>query len=174
MPWLRFCKSVKLTKEQATESRDRGANNDGSELNGWFDSLQPAFEFLLKRQEPTRTTLFLDKLLDRLRESGLKVPHVVSTPYINTIPVEEQVDYPGDWQTEVRIKSFIRWNAMAMVVNANHLHDGLGGHISTFASCATLYEVGFNHFFRARHGEFPGDMIYFQGHASPGIYARAF
>jgi pyruvate dehydrogenase E1 component len=170
---------VKLTKEQAkdrqTGARHEGARKDnGSELNDWFESLQPAFEFLLKKQEPARASLFLDKLLDRLRESGFKVPHVVSTPYINTIPPEKQPDYPGDWQTEVRIKSYIRWNAMAMVVNANHLHDGLGGHISTFASCATLYEVGFNHFFRARHGDFPGDMVYFQGHASPGIYARAF
>ncbi len=165
---------MKLTKDSAKKRPAGGGNGDGSELHDWFDSLQPAFEFLLKRQEPARTALFLDNLLDRLRESGLKVPHVVSTPYINTIPVEDQVDYPGDWQTEVRIKSFIRWNAMAMVVNANHLHDGLGGHISTFASSATLYEVAFNHFFRARHDDFPGDMVYFQGHASPGIYARAF
>jgi pyruvate dehydrogenase E1 component len=170
---------VKLTKEQA-KGRQTGAQREdprkenGSELHDWFESLQPAFEFLLKTQEPARASLFLDNLLDRLRESGFKVPHVVSTPYINTIPPEKQPDYPGDWQTEVRIKSFIRWNAMAMVVNANHLHDGLGGHISTFASCATLYEVGFNHFFRGRNGDFSGDMVYFQGHASPGIYARAF
>ena len=131
-------------------------------------------EFFLKNQEPLKTTRFLDKLVDRLRESGVKIPHVVSTPYINTIPVEKQPAYPGDWQTEVRIKSFIRWNAMAMVVNANAIHDGLGGHISTFASSATLYEVAFNHFFRARHGDFSGDIVYFQGHASPGVYARAF
>jgi pyruvate dehydrogenase E1 component len=170
---------VKLTKDQARsrqtdERREGGRQDNGAELHDWFESLQPAFEFLLKKQEPARTTLFLDNLLDRLRDSGFKVPHVVSTPYINTIPVEKQPDYPGDWQTEVKIKSYIRWNAMAMVVNANHLHDGLGGHISTFASSATLYEVGFNHFFRGRAGDFVGDMIYFQGHASPGIYARAF
>jgi pyruvate dehydrogenase E1 component len=168
---------VKLTKEQAkgrADAHEGGRNRSHSELQDWFESLQPALEFLLKSQEPAKTALFLDKLVDRLRESGIKVPHVVSTPYINTIPPEKQPEYPGDWQTEVRIKSFIRWNAMAMVVNANHLHDGLGGHISTFASCATLYEVGFNHFFRGRSGDFLGDMIYFQGHASPGIYARAF
>jgi pyruvate dehydrogenase E1 component len=169
---------VKLSKEQA-KSRSNDVHEGGhkrgqSELQDWFESLQPALEFLLKSQEPAKTALFLDKLVDRLRESGIKVPHVVSTPYINTIPPEKQPEYPGDWQTEVRIKSFIRWNAMAMVVNANHLHDGLGGHISTFASSATLYEVGFNHFFRGRTGDFLGDMIYFQGHASPGIYARAF
>ncbi|HXD01065.1 MAG TPA: pyruvate dehydrogenase (acetyl-transferring), homodimeric type [Verrucomicrobiae bacterium] len=143
-------------------------------MQDWFESLQPALEFLLKSQEPAKTALFLDKLVDRLRESGIKVPHVVSTPYINTIPPEKQPEYPGDWQTEVRIKSFIRWNAMAMVVNANSRHDGLGGHISTFAASATLYEVAFNHFFRGRSGDFLGDMVYFQGHASPGIYARAF
>ena len=88
--------------------------------------------------------------------------------------MEDQPDFPGDWETEVKIKSYIRWNAMAMVVNANRIHSTLGGHISTFASSATLYEVAFNHFFRARQGSFPGDFVYFQGHASPGIYARAF
>jgi pyruvate dehydrogenase E1 component len=100
--------------------------------------------------------------------------HRLNTPYINTIPVEKEPAYPGDWQTEVRIKSYIRWNAMAMVVNANRLHSGIGGHISTFASCATLYEVAFNHFFRAGENGHPADLVYFQGHASPGNYARAF
>ncbi|HEX3798469.1 MAG TPA: pyruvate dehydrogenase (acetyl-transferring), homodimeric type [Verrucomicrobiae bacterium] len=143
-------------------------------MQEWFASLEPALEYVLKNQEPLKATRFLDKLVGRLRESGIKVPQVVSTPYINTIPVEQQKPYPGDWKTEVKIKSFIRWNAMAMVVNANAKHDGLGGHISTFASSATLYEVAFNHFFRGRHGDFAGDIVYFQGHASPGVYARAF
>jgi len=172
---------VKLQKEQpkdsSADSRREGTGpgkGNGSDMRDWFESLEPALEFVLKRQEPLKTARFLDKLVDRLRESGIKVPHVVSTPYINTIPVEKQPDYPGDWQTEVRIKSYIRWNAMAMVVNANAIHDGLGGHISTFASSATLYEVAFNNFFRARHGDFSGDIVYFQGHASPGVYARAF
>ncbi|HZV34823.1 MAG TPA: pyruvate dehydrogenase (acetyl-transferring), homodimeric type, partial [Verrucomicrobiae bacterium] len=136
--------------------------------------LEPAVEFVLKTQEPTRATRFFDRLVERLRQSGFAVPQVVSTPYVNTIPLDKQPAYPGDWQTEVRIKSFIRWNAMAMVVNANAIHDGLGGHISTFASSATLYEVAFNHFFRGRNANFPGDIVYFQGHASPGVYARAF
>src|SRR5881392_4493941 len=100
--------------------------------------------------------------MDRLRAAGLRVPTTVSTPYVNTIPVEQQPPFPGDWQTEVRIKSYIRWNAMAMVVNANRKHSGLGGHISTYASCATLYEVAFNHFFRARSEDFVGDIVYFQ------------
>src|SRR5436190_17249889 len=113
-------------------------------------------------------------MLDRLRAAGLRVPTTVSTPYVNTIPVDQQPPFPGDWQTEVRIKSTIRWNAMAMVVNANRKHNGLGGHISTYASLATLYEVGYNHFFHAGDALRPGDMIFFQGHATPGNYARAF
>jgi pyruvate dehydrogenase E1 component len=98
----------------------------------------------------------------------------LNTRYVNTIPVEAEPPYPGNRELERRIKSLIRWNAMAMVVNANREHGGLGGHISTYASAATLYEVGFNHFFRGGHGERPADMVYIQGHASPGIYARAF
>lgn len=146
----------------------------GASVQDWIDTLEPALEVILKSQEPQKTARFLQKLIERLRQSGVRIPSSVNTPYINTIPVDQQPPYPGDWQTEVRIKSYIRWNAMAMVVNANRLHDGLGGHISTFASSATLYEVAFNHFFRGRTADFPGDIIYFQGHASPGIYARAF
>ena len=115
-----------------------------------------------------------ENLTNRLREEGVEGPRVVSTPYINTIPPERQAPFPGDWEMERRLKSYVRWNAMAMVVNANRAHSGLGGHISTYASAATLYEVAFNHFLRARHGDFVGDLVYFQGHATPGIYARAF
>jgi pyruvate dehydrogenase E1 component len=106
--------------------------------------------------------------------SAASLPRVVSTPYCNTISVEEQPVYPGDRELERRIKSYIRWNAMAMVVNANREHHGLGGHISTYASCATLYEVGFDHFFRGGSSDHAADLVYFQGHSSPGIYARAF
>src|SRR5690606_6931834 len=103
----------------------------------------------------------------RLREEGANVPPVVSTPYVNTIPPESEPDYPGDLELERRIKSYIRWNAMAMVVNANRKDKTIGGHISTFASSATLYEVGYNHFFRGGgHGRV-GDFVYFQGHATP-------
>ena len=98
----------------------------------------------------------------------------VNTPYVNTLPVHQQRPYPGDREMERRIKSLIRWNAMAMVVHANRVSDGIGGHISTYASSATLYEVAFNHFFRGHGDEGRGDMVYFQGHASPGIYARAY
>src|SRR5207253_234448 len=123
---------------------------------------------------PQKTSRFLDSLTERLRDQGIESPRVVSTPYVNTISPTDQAPFPGDREMERRIKSYVRWNAMAMVVNANRKHSGLGGHISTYASAATLYEVAFNHFLRARTEGFPGDLVYFQGHATPGIYARAF
>jgi len=150
------------------------SQTDAAETKRWLDALEVVLQSALKDHAAERAPLLFDKLVTRLRDSGLPLPHAVSTPYLNTMPVEKQPPYPGDWQTEVRIKSYIRWNAMAMVVNANRRHSGLGGHISTYASCATLYEVGFNHFFRAAHGDFPGDFVFFQGHASPGNYARAY
>ncbi len=117
-------------------------------------------------------------LLNQLHQWALKrqvpIPFAANTPYVNTIPRSEQPPYPGDRQIERRIKSFVRWNAMAMVVRANRMCEGIGGHISTFASSATLLEVGFNHFFRAKTDNSSGDQIFFQGHASPGIYARAY
>ena len=129
---------------------------------------------VLKETDPSRVPVLLEKLTQRLREAGIRIPQTVSTPYMNTIPAEQEPPYPGNREIERRIKSYIRWNAMAMVVKANRLHGGLGGHISTFASSATLFEVGFNHFFRGPEGGGPADMVYFQGHAAPGIYARAF
>ncbi len=117
-------------------------------------------------------------LLDQLHKWSLKrqvpVPFAANTPYINSIPKREQPPFPGDREIERRIKSYVRWNAMAMVVRANRLADGIGGHISTYASVATIYEIGFNHFFRAPTENSSGDHIFFQGHASPGIYARAY
>ncbi|MCH7590058.1 pyruvate dehydrogenase (acetyl-transferring), homodimeric type [PVC group bacterium] len=108
------------------------------------------------------------------RDISTQMNSSVVTPYINTIPADKEAPYPGDRSIERRIKSYVRWNAMAMVVTANRIHDGLGGHISTYASCATLYEVGYNHFFHAETDKRYGDLIYFQGHASPGNYARAY
>jgi pyruvate dehydrogenase E1 component len=140
----------------------------------WFESLAYVLEQTLKSQNAEQISWFLDRLVDSLRESGLRVPTTVNTPYVNSIPVEDQPPYPGDRELERRIKSIIRWNAMAMVVNANQGNTGLGGHISSFASSATLYEVGFNHCFRGGHEKQLADMVFFQGHASPGIYARAF
>lgn len=140
------------------------------ELREWLESL----DYVVQHGGAERVRKLLRELQMRAYSAGIKLPFTANTPYINTIPAEEQPAFPGSREIERRIKSIIRWNAMAMVVRANRLESGIGGHISTYASAATLYEVGFNHFFRAPSGDFSGDQVYFQGHASPGIYARAF
>jgi len=123
---------------------------------------------------PDRASFLLERLAQRARNNGVELPIQHNTPYINTIPPEEEAPYPGDRALERRIKSLTRWNAMAMVSRQNKFDHGIGGHIATYASIATLFEVGFNHFFHASYGAEPGDCVYFQGHASPGVYARAF
>ncbi|MCF7837622.1 MAG: pyruvate dehydrogenase (acetyl-transferring), homodimeric type [Candidatus Marinimicrobia bacterium] len=140
------------------------------ERREWMESL----DYVLGRDDPGRVRRLLRGLRERAHEAGVDLRHCANTPYINTIPAARQPVYPGDRDIERRIKSIIRWNAMAMVVRANRAEAGIGGHISTYASQATLYEVGFNHFFRAAHDQADGDHVYFQGHASPGNYARAF
>jgi len=136
----------------------------------WLESL----DYVYQNQGPLRVLELLRKLQLRAQKLGIHIHFTANTPYINTIPVEKQPVYPGSREIERRIKSIIRWNAMAMVVRANRKSAGIGGHISTYASSATLFEVGFNHFFRAKGKNHEGDTIYFQGHAAPGIYARAF
>jgi len=140
------------------------------EIQEWLESLDSVLE--------SSGTEVATEILERLRAhatvSGIDLPFTANTPYANTIPVRLEPLFPGDQELERRIKSLIRWNALAMVVRANREEHNIGGHISTYASAATLYEVGFNHFFRARTAEFEGDTVYFQGHAAPGIYARAF
>ena len=136
----------------------------------WRESL----DYVLQTQGSERVRQLLRLLQVRAQEQGVSIPFTANTPYLNTIPRSQQPVYPGDRDLERRLKSIIRWNAMAMVVRANQESPGIGGHISTFASTATLWEVGFNHFWRGRTEEFLGDMVYFQGHASPGVYARAF
>ena len=131
-------------------------------------------EHLLKTEGRGQAASCALSLMERIRRAGIALPPAISTPYLNTIPVGQEPPFPGDREIERRIKSLVRWNAMATVVAANRDHHGLGGHISSYASSATLYEVGFNHFFRGGDGDRPADMIYFQGHATPGIYARAF
>jgi pyruvate dehydrogenase E1 component len=158
-------------KAENDRGNGKGTKND---RHKWIASLEYILEYILKNEESEQASHLLDELADRLRESGLKVPDRVSTPYINTIPVEKEPRYPGNREIERRIKSYVRWNAMAMVVKANRLHPDIGGHISTYASAATLYEVGLNHFFRGTDGENNADMVYFQGHASPGTYSRAY
>ena len=157
-------------------SNTKNSNPETAELEAletleWLESL----DYVMKQGGLDRVQALLRELeLHAYGEYGLREPFSANTPYINTIPVSEQSPYPGNRELERRIKSIIRWNAMAMVVRANKASDGIGGHISTFASAATLYEVGFNHFFRGKGENHDGDQIYFQGHASPGIYARAF
>ena len=140
------------------------------ELNEWLESL----EDVLHRYGPEKLGELLVHLQERAYQRGVKLPFTANTPYINTIHHSEQVRFPGDLALERRIKSIVRWNAMAMVVRANKNSTAVGGHISTFASSATLYEVAQNHFFHSRTDDHPGDMVYFQGHASPGMYARAY
>ncbi len=136
----------------------------------WRESL----DYVLQTAGPQRVQQLLRLLQVRALEQGVSIPFTPNTPYINSIPRSQQPPFPGDREIERRIKSIIRWNAMAMVVRANRESPGIGGHISTFASTATLWEIGFNHFWRGRTADFLGDMVYFQGHAAPGIYARAF
>ena len=167
-------KSLKLEPGNPPQEPRASSNGGGTGEEKWLDSLESVVEFALKSQGRERAARFIGNLAARLREDGVDAPRVVSTAYVNTIPPDKQAPFPGDWAMERQIKSYARWNAMAMVVNANRHHGGLGGHISTYASCATLYEVAFNHFLRARTDDFAGDMVYFQGHAVPGIYARAF
>src|SRR6516162_11860238 len=143
---------------------------DPQETAEWLEALDQ----VLDDAGPDRAAYLLEQLADRARGDGTQLPSLLNTPYINTIRPSDELPYPGDRAIERRIKSLIRWNAMAMVVRQNKYDAGIGGHISTYASLATLLEVGFNHFFHAHYGDQPGDLVYFQGHASPGVYARAF
>jgi pyruvate dehydrogenase E1 component len=143
---------------------------DPDETTEWLDSLDAVVE----ESGRPRARYLLARLMERAREQGVGVPAMVTTDYINTIPPDEEPWFPGDEHIERRIRAFIRWNAMAMVDRANERFEGLGGHLSTYASAASLYEVGFNHFFRGKSDGGFGDQVYFQGHAAPGVYARAF
>jgi pyruvate dehydrogenase E1 component len=145
-------------------------DTDPVETQEWLDSL----DAVIDTHGKTRARFLLSKLLDKARASQVSFPATVSTPYVNTIPREQEPWFPGDEHIERRIRAYIRWNAAMMVVKANKHADGIGGHLSTFASSASLYEIGFNHFFRGKDGGTPGDHVYFQGHAAPGIYARAY
>lgn len=149
---------------------DRLADLNPQETAEWLEAL----EQVIDEEGPDRAVFLLESLQKYATTAGVNAPVRLHTPYANTIPARDEVPYPGDRAIERRIKSLIRWNAAAMVVRANKYDANIGGHISTYASLATLSEVGFNHFFRAKYGDQPGDLIYFQGHASPGVYARAF
>ncbi|NOT63107.1 MAG: pyruvate dehydrogenase (acetyl-transferring), homodimeric type, partial [Acidobacteria bacterium] len=145
---------------------------DPQETAEWLE----AWEEILA--DPKRAGFLINALRENAFKQGIPLPTQFNTPYLNSIAPDEQVSYPGDREMERRIKTIIRWNAMAMVLHQNKHDAGIGGHIATYASVATLMEVGFNNFFRGsiqtKDGEQPGDFVYFQGHASPGIYSRAF
>ena len=143
---------------------------DPLETQEWLDAL----DSVIAREGPERAHYLLEKLIDKTRRSGVFFPHSSNTAYINTIATANEVRSPGDHELEYRIRCFVRWNAMATVVRANKESSELGGHIASFASAATLYDVGFNHFWHAPSDHHGGDLIYIQGHSSPGIYARAF
>src|SRR5580658_6580547 len=149
---------------------ERSVDLDPRETAEWLEALDQ----IVEEAGSDRVNFLLDKLTERARENGVTVPIRTTTDYVNTIPADEDLPYPGDRALERRIKSLTRWNAMAMVSHQNKYDAGIGGHISTYASLATLLEVGTNHFFHGSYGDQPGDFIYFQGHASPGVYARAF
>ncbi|HEY4362688.1 MAG TPA: pyruvate dehydrogenase (acetyl-transferring), homodimeric type [Bryobacteraceae bacterium] len=140
------------------------------ETSEWVEALDE----IIDEVGPDRATYLIERLMERAANLGVQVPLRLNTPYMNTVPPEEEVAYPGSREMERTIKSLIRWNALAMVVHANKADPNIGGHLATYASAATLFEVGYNHFFHGSHGDQAGDLIYFQGHASPGVYGRAF
>ncbi|MDP3831551.1 MAG: pyruvate dehydrogenase (acetyl-transferring), homodimeric type, partial [Ignavibacteriaceae bacterium] len=153
-----------------SDDRTNSLSVEEIENKEWMYSL----DYVLQNGGPKRVIEILQQLQIRAQKAGVEIPFTANTPYINSIPREKQPPFPGDREIERRIKSLIRWNAMAMVVRANKGDSGVGGHISTYASAATIYEIAFNHFFKGKGEDYEGDQIFFQGHASPGVYARAF
>lgn len=142
---------------------------DLQETQEWMDSL----DAVVAKEGPERARFLIEKLVEELRDSGVVIPYSANTPYLNTISSADQPNYPGDPEIELRIQAYLRWNAIAMVVRANK-HTNVGGHMASYASCATLYDVGFNWFWKAPTDKQEGDLVFFQGHSIPGIYARAF
>jgi pyruvate dehydrogenase E1 component len=149
---------------------DRAADPDPQETREWLEAL----DGVLRNAGPERAHYLIERLIDQARRSGIHLPYRATTAYLNTIQPNDEPPIPGEPGLEHRIRSLVRWNALAMVVQANHESSGIGGHIASFASAATLYDVGFNHFFRAPGEGAGGDLLYIQGHSAPGIYARAF
>ena len=148
----------------------RQSDIDPLETREWIESI----ESVLRAHGPDRARFLVDQVMDHMRRAGADMPYGATTAYLNTIPTDREPAYPGNDAIEKRIAAYIRWNAMAMVLQANRESSEYGGHIATYASAATLYEVGFNHFWRGAEGDHRGDMIFIQGHSSPGIYARAY
>ena len=157
-------------KEQSIIQVTNGKDIDPLETKDWLESLSA----VISKDGNQRAHFLIKELINKAYREGANIPYTQNTPYINTIPPEAEIKSNGDQNIERRIRSLIRWNAAAMVVRANKKFPELGGHIGTFASAATLYDVGMNHFWRAKNNKFGGDLVYFQGHSAPGMYARAF
>src|SRR6201985_3730712 len=155
---------------QSTSSNGAGADIDAAETSEWLE----AVDAVVEHDGPDRARQILARAVQRAQLAGSGPIASITTPYVNTIPVSREARLPGDPALERRLRSIIRWNAMAMVVRANKLSSELGGHIASFQSLATLYEVGYNHFWHAPSDDHGGDLVYFQGHSSPGNYARAY
>src|SRR5712691_9993885 len=149
---------------------DASDDLDPQETAEWVEALDE----IVDQTGPDRARYLLERLMERAADLGVQPPLRFNTPYINTIPPDQEAAYQGDRELERTIKSLVRWNAVAMVVRANKYDANIGGHLATYASLAALLEVGHNHFFHGSYGDLPGDFVYFQGHASPGVYARAF
>ena len=142
---------------------------DPQETKEWVD----AIDAVLELEGPERAHYLIEQVIEQSRQRGAHVPFSANTAYINTIPVDKQPKMPGDQTIEEKIRNYARWNAMAMVVRANK-DTNVGGHIASYASAATLYDVGFNHFWHAPSADHGGDLVFIQGHSAPGVYARAF
>ncbi len=159
-----------LSSPISTNGASPSSDGDPQETQEWLEAL----DGVLAHEGPARATELVERIVERAQTGGAQVELGVQTPYVNTIPPSLQPRMPGNEELETRIRHFLRWNAMAMVVRANEASSELGGHVASFASSATLYDVGFNHFFRAPSDGFGGDLVFFQGHSAPGVYARAF
>jgi pyruvate dehydrogenase E1 component len=157
-------------QSMATNPQTRLTETDPQETQEWLDALSS----VIQNEGTERAHFLLEAMIDQARRSGSNLPYNATTAYVNTIPTHLQAKLPGDPEMERRIRALIRWNAIMTVLRANEKSPGVGGHIASFQSAATLYDVGFNHFFRAANESFGGDCIYFQGHSSPGVYARAY
>ena len=145
-------------------------DSDKQETKEWLEALQA----VLENEGPDRAHYLMERLIDLARQSGSDIPFSANTAYVNTIPAHLEQHCPGNLEYEEKLRSWMRWNAMAMVVKANRVDGDLGGHLSSFASLANMLGIGFNHFWHAPTEEHGGDLLYIQGHSSPGIYARAF
>src|ERR1700678_2525759 len=170
--------SAKTTSARANGDGTGAARSDNGDVPD-VDALETAewieaLDAVVSHDGPGRARDLLTRVIERAQPSGTGPIASLNTPYVNTIPADQEPPFPADKELEWRLRSVIRWNAMAMVVRANKVSSELGGHIASYQSLATLYEVGFNHFWHAASEDHGGDLVYFQGHSSPGNYARAF